>query len=74
MALGAGRLAGGGNQNKLGLNRLFPRRGRRLREIISWRGVSNCLLLKVRGLLESGVVGSDLESIAVTQARSGLLG
>jgi hypothetical protein len=45
MALGAGRLAGGGNQNKLGLDHLFPQRGRQLREIISWRGVSSCLLL-----------------------------
>jgi hypothetical protein len=74
MAFGAGRLAGGGNQNKLGLDHLFLQRGRQLQEIIPWRGVSSCLLLRVRGLLEGGIVGSNLISITITLARRSLLG
>jgi hypothetical protein len=69
MAFGAGRLAEGGNKNKLGLNHLFLRRGRRFREIFPWHGVSSYLLLRVRGLLEGGIMGSNLISITITLAR-----
>jgi hypothetical protein len=74
MVFGAGRLARGGNENKLGLDHLFLWRGRRLREIIPWRGVSSCFLLRVRGLLEGGIMGSNLISITITLARQSLLG
>jgi hypothetical protein len=73
MAFGTGRFAGGGDQNKFGLDHLFLRRGRRLREIPR-RGISSCFLLRVRGLLEGGIVGSNLVSITITLARRSLLG
>jgi hypothetical protein len=74
MAFGTGRFAGGGNKNKFGLDQLFLRRGRRLRGIIPRRGVSSCLLLRVRGLLEGGIVGSNLVSITITLDHRSLLG
>jgi hypothetical protein len=73
MAFGTGRFAGGGDQNKFGVDRLLLRRGQRLQEI-PWRGVSSFLLLRVRGLLDGGIVGSNLESITITLARRSPLG
>jgi hypothetical protein len=68
MAFGTRRFAGGGDQNKFGLDHLLLRRGRWLQEI-PWRGVSSLLLLRVRGLLEGEIVGSNLVSITITLAR-----
>jgi hypothetical protein len=73
MALGTGRFAGGGDQNEIGLDYLLLRRGQWLQEIL-WHDIFSCFLLRVCGLLESRVMGSDLESITVAQARRGLLG
>jgi hypothetical protein len=68
MAFGTGRFAGRGDQNKFGLNHLLLRRGRRLWEI-PWRGITSDLLLRIRGLLEGGIVGSNLKSITIALAR-----
>jgi hypothetical protein len=65
---GTRRLAGGRNQNKIGLDRILLRRGRQLQRVLQC-GVPNVLLLRVGGLLEDGIVGSKLESITITQAR-----
>jgi hypothetical protein len=73
MAFGTGRFARGGDQNKFGLDHLFLRRRRRFREIPQ-RGVSSYFLLRVRGLLEGGIVGSNLVSITFTLARRSFLG
>jgi hypothetical protein len=73
MAFGTRRLAGGRNQNKIGLDRILLQRGRRLREVLQC-GVPNVLLLRVSGVLKSGIMGSKLESITITQARRSFLG
>jgi hypothetical protein len=73
MAFGTGRFAGGGDQNKIGLDHLLLQRGRWLYEIL-WRGISSCLLLRVRGLLEGGIMGSNLVLIMITLSRRSLLG
>jgi hypothetical protein len=72
VAFGTRRLAGGRNQNKIRLDRVLLRRGRRLQEVLQC-GVPNVLLLGVSGLLEGGIVGSKLESVTFTQARQSLL-
>jgi hypothetical protein len=73
MAFGTGRFAGGGDENEFGLDHLLLRRGRRLQEIF-WRVISSCILLRVRGLLDGAIVGSNLVSITITLARRSLLG
>jgi hypothetical protein len=73
MAFGTGRFAEGGDQNEFGLDHLLLWRGRQLREIL-WRGISSCFLQRVRGLLEGGIMGSNLVSIMITLARRSLLG
>jgi hypothetical protein len=73
MALGTGRFVEGGDQNEIGLNHLLLWRGRGLPEIL-WRGISSCFLLRVCGLLEGGIVGSNLVPITITLARRSLLG
>jgi hypothetical protein len=65
MAFWTGRFVGEGNQNKLGFGPLFLRGRWRLREVIPWRSISSHLLLRVRGLLKSRVVGTKLESITI---------
>jgi hypothetical protein len=74
MAFWARRFAGGRNQNELGFDHLLLRRRRRLREIDLRRGISSCFILRVRGLLEGGIVGSNLISIMIPRARRSLLG
>jgi hypothetical protein len=73
MAFGTRRFTGGGDQNEFGLDHLLLRRGRWLREI-PWRGISSFFLLRVCGLLEGGIVGSNLVSITITLARRSHLG
>jgi hypothetical protein len=51
MAFGTRRLARGRNQDKVGLDHILLRRGRRLREILQY-GIPNVFLLRVGGLLE----------------------
>jgi hypothetical protein len=65
MACWTGRFARGRNQNKLGFGPLFLWGRWRLREVIHWRSISSHLLLRVRGLLKSRVVGMKLESFTV---------
>jgi hypothetical protein len=65
MACRTGRFARGRNQNKLGFGPLFLRERWRLREVVSWRSISSHLLLRVRGLLKSRVVGTKLESFTI---------
>jgi hypothetical protein len=72
VAFGTSRLARGRNQNKIRLDHILLRRGRRLREVLQC-GIPNVLLLRVGGLLEGGIMGSKLESITFTQARRSLL-
>jgi hypothetical protein len=72
MAFGTGRFIGG-DQNEFGLDHLLLQRRRWLREIL-WRGISSCFLLRVRGLLKGGIMGSNLVSITITLARRSLLG
>jgi hypothetical protein len=67
MAFGPGRLAGGRNQNKIGLGRALFRRGRWRQEVLQ-RRVLTLFLLRVGGLLEGGVVASKLESLTFPQA------
>jgi hypothetical protein len=67
MAFGPGRLAGGRNQNKIGLGRALFRRGRRLWDVL-WRRALDIFLLRVSGLLEGGIMRSKLESITFPQA------
>jgi hypothetical protein len=74
MAFRAGRLAGGGNQNKLGLDRLLLRRRRRLREIDLGRGIASRFLLRICGLLKGGIVGLNLIAVTITRARRSFLG
>jgi hypothetical protein len=73
MALGTGRFAGGGDLNEIGLDHLLLRRGRWLQEIL-WRSISSCFLLRVCGLLEGGIMGSNLVSIMITLACRSLFG
>jgi hypothetical protein len=73
MAFRTGRFAGGGDQNKFGLDHLLLQRRRRLWEI-PWRGIFSCFLLRVCGLLEGGILGSNLISITITLAHRSLLG
>jgi hypothetical protein len=65
MACRTGRLARGGNQNKLGFGPLFLQGRWRLWEVIPWHSISGHLLLRVRGLFKSRVVGTKLESITI---------
>jgi hypothetical protein len=65
MAFWTRRFARGGYQNKLGFGPLFLRGRWRLREVIPWRSISSHLLLRVRGLPKSRVVGTKLESITI---------
>jgi hypothetical protein len=73
MALGTGRFTGGGDLNKIGLDHLLLWRGQWLQEIPR-RSVSSHFLLRVRGLLEGGIVGSNLVSITFTLACRSFLG
>jgi hypothetical protein len=73
MAFGTGRLARGGDQNKFGLDHLFLWRGRQFQEFPR-RDVSSYFLLRVRGLLEGGIMGLNLVSITFTLARQSFLG
>jgi hypothetical protein len=74
MTFGAGRLAGGSNQDEFRFAHLFLRRRWRLREVDIRSGVSSCSLLRIRGVLEGVVVGPDVILIAVPLASRGLLG
>jgi hypothetical protein len=56
------------------LSHLLRWRRRRLWDISLRSGISSCFVLRVRGLLEGGVVGPNLISVAVPRARRGLLG
>jgi hypothetical protein len=74
MTFRARRLAGGRKQNELAFGLLFLRRRWRLREIGLGRGVASRFLLRICGLLKSGIVGLNLVAVAVTRARRSFLG
>jgi hypothetical protein len=66
MALGPARLAGGRNQNEIGLGRILFWRGRWLQEVLQ-RRIFTLFLLRVVGLLEGGIVALKLESVTFHQ-------
>jgi hypothetical protein len=74
MAFGAGRLAGGSNQDEFRFAHLFLRRRRRPQEVDIRSGISGCSLLRIHGVLEGVIVGADAVLIAVPLAGRGLLG
>jgi hypothetical protein len=74
MAFGAGRLAGGRNQDKFRLIPLFLRRRRWLREVSLGNGVSSCPLLRIYSMLEGVVMRPNMVLIAISWAGRGLLG
>jgi hypothetical protein len=67
MAFGPGRLAGGRDEDKIGLDRTLFRRRRRLWGILQ-RPILDDFLLRVGGLLKGGVMRSKLEAIMFPQA------
>jgi hypothetical protein len=65
MAFGAGRLAGGRNQDEFRLTHLFPRRRWWLRKVSLRSGVSSCPLLRIRGVLEGVVMRPNMVLVTV---------
>jgi hypothetical protein len=74
MAFGAGRLAGGRNQDEFRLSHLFLQRRRRLREVSLRSGVSSCPLLRICGMLKGVIMRLNVVSVAVPWAHRGLFG
>jgi hypothetical protein len=74
MAFGAGRLAGGRNQDEFRLIPLFLRRRRWLREVSLRSGVSSCPLLRICGMLEGVVMRPNMVLVAIPWAGRGLFG
>jgi hypothetical protein len=74
MTFQARRFAGGRKQNELVFGLLFLRRRWRLREICLGHGVASRSLLRIYGLLKSGIVGLNLIAVTITRARRSFLG
>jgi hypothetical protein len=74
MTFRARRLVGGRKQNELAFGLLFLRRRWWLWEIGLVRGVASCFLLRICGLLKSGIVGLNLIAVTVTRAHRSFLG
>jgi hypothetical protein len=74
MAFGAGRFAGGRNQDKFRLIHHFPRRRWWLWEVGLGSGVSNCPLLRICGMLEGVIMRPNMVSVMVPWASRGLFG
>jgi hypothetical protein len=73
MTFGAGRLTGGRDQDKFRLILLLRRR-RRLRGVDLRGGVSNCPLLRIRGVLEGVVMRMNVVLVMFPSAGRGLFG
>jgi hypothetical protein len=74
MAFGAGRLAGGRNQDEFRLIHLFPRRRRWLWEVSLRSGVSSCPLLRICSMLKGVIMRPNIVSVVVPLASRGLFG
>jgi hypothetical protein len=74
MAVGTRRPARRGDKDELVLRRLLLGRGRRLRENGFGGGNIGSLLLRVCGLFEGVVVGSDLILVLIPRTGRRLLG
>jgi hypothetical protein len=74
MAFGAGRLAGGRNQDEFRLIPLFLRRKRWLREVILRNGVSSCPLLRICSMLEGVIMRPNMVLVAIPCTGRGLFG
>jgi hypothetical protein len=74
MTFWAIRFAGGRKQNELVFGLLSLRRRWRLREISLGCGVASRSLLRICGLLKSGIVGLNLVAVTITRARRSFLG
>jgi hypothetical protein len=74
MTFRARRLARGRKQNELMFGLLFLWRRWRLREISLGRGVASRFLLRICGLLKSGIVGMNLVAVTITRAHRSFLG
>jgi hypothetical protein len=74
MAVRTGRLARRGDKDELMFRRLLFGRGRRLRENGFGGGNIGSLLLRVCGLFEGVIVGSDLVLVLIPRTGRRLLG
>jgi hypothetical protein len=74
MVVRTGRLAGRGDKDELMFRRLLLGRGRRLRENGLGDGNVGSLLLRVYGLFEGVIMGSDLVLVLIPQTGQRLLG
>jgi hypothetical protein len=74
MTFWARRLARGRKQNELVFGLLFLWRRWRLREIGLGRGIARRFLLRICGLLKSGIMGLNLVAVMITRVRRSFLG